>query len=250
MGCGFGQLGHALDGGGAGADDGHPFVRQPLKIAVRAAAGVVVIPTAGVEAVAGKGLKARDARQLGPAQEAVAHHHVARPDRIAAGGVDRPAGGRLVPASLSDFGLKAGAAVQIEAFPDGPAVGENFLRAAVLLLRGVAQFLQQRQVDVGLHIALGAGIAVPVPGAAEVPSLFDYPNVVHPGLLEANAGQQAADPAADDENLHLVVQRLPAEIRVCIGIFEQVAELAPDHHVLVVAVLAYPLVAFLLIPLA
>jgi hypothetical protein len=46
-----------------------------------------------------------------------------------------------------------------------------------------ARLLEQREVDVGLHVALGPRIAVPVPGAAEITALFNDADIVDAGLL-------------------------------------------------------------------
>ena len=77
-------------------------------------------------------------------------------------------------------------------------------REGVLLLRDVAGLLQQRQVDVALDVALRAGIAVPVPGAAEVAALLDDADALDPGLAQPGAGHQAAEAAADDQHVDLV----------------------------------------------
>jgi hypothetical protein len=69
------EVGHALHGGGAGADDADPLVGQAGEAARRVAAGVRVVPAAGVERVALERLDAGDARQLRPVQRAVGHHH-------------------------------------------------------------------------------------------------------------------------------------------------------------------------------
>ena len=57
----------------------------------------------------------------------------------------------------------------------------------------------------------GAGIAVPVPRAAEVAALLDDADVVDARLAQPRAGEQAAEAAADDQHLDLVGQRLALE---------------------------------------
>ena len=81
----------------------------------------------------------------------------------------------------------------------------------VLLLRDVADLLEQRQVDVRLDVAHRARVAVPVPGAAEVAALLDDADVVDAGLAQPRAGEQAAEAAADDDDVDLVGERLALE---------------------------------------
>ena len=54
-----------------------------------------------------------------------------------------------------------------------------------------------------------ARVAVPVPGATEVAALLDDADVVEAGLSQPGAGEQAAEAAADDDELDFVGQRLP-----------------------------------------
>jgi hypothetical protein len=53
----------------------------------------------------------------------------------------------------------------------------------VLLARHVARFFEQRHVDQRRRVALGAGIAVPVPGAAEVTALLDQAEITNARFL-------------------------------------------------------------------
>ena len=91
------------------------------------------------------------------------------------------------------------------------------------------------------HIA--PGIAVPVPGAAEVAALLDDADVLDAGLAQPRAGQQAAEAAADDDDVDLVGQRLARERRLDVGVVDEVGEVAVDLDVLLVAVGAQALVA-------
>jgi len=56
-------------------------------------------------------------------------------------------------------------------------VFEDLGDVGVFLLRDVAELFEQRQVAIGFDIALRAGIAVPVPGAAEVSAGLDDADV-------------------------------------------------------------------------
>ena len=71
-------------------------------------------------------------------------------------------------------------------------MGADLVGEAVLLLRQVAGLLQQGEVDVALDVALGAGIAVPVPGAAEVRAALDDAEAVDAGVAQLYAGINAS----------------------------------------------------------
>ena len=62
-------------------------------------------------------------------------------------------------------------------------VGEDF-RALGIFLRGHnPQLVTQRQIDIGLGIASGPWVAVPIPSAAEIAAFFDDPNTVDTGFF-------------------------------------------------------------------
>ena len=85
------------------------------------------------------------------------------------------------------------------------------------------------------------GIAVPVPGAADVAALLDDADVVDAGLLQPGTGDEPGEPAADERDRHLVGQRVALDARRC-RVLEVVGELADGLDVLLVAVGAQPLV--------
>src|SRR5687767_5124444 len=89
--------GHGLDGRRAGADDGHPLVAELRHAAVGVAAGVAVVPPAGVERVSLELVDARDAGQLRPTRRAERHDDEARADVVVAVRADAPTLGRLIP---------------------------------------------------------------------------------------------------------------------------------------------------------
>ena len=84
---------------------------------------------------------------------------------------------------------------------DAACVRQDFRRVGVLLGRPVPGLLQQRHVDHRSGVALGARIAVPVPGAAEVAALLDDAKVLHASLAQTCAREQTAEATADDHNL-------------------------------------------------
>ena len=239
---GFAEIGHALHRGGAGADDADPLVAQAGEVAVGIAAGVVVVPAAGVEGMALEIADARDPGQLGPVQGPIDHDHEAGADPVVAVGVDDPAPGRFVPDHPVDLGLQAGVVVEAVVFGDAAAVGEDLRRVAELARRQVAELFQQRQIGVGLDIAGRARVAVPVPGAAEIGALFDHANIFDTGFPQPRAGQQAAQPAADDRHFHLVLERIPNDGIFDIGIVEKIRKLALHLLILLVAIRAQALV--------
>ena len=120
---------------------------------------------------------------------------------------------------------------------------ENLGAAGVFRSRHVAGFFEQRQIDVALGVAGRAGIAVPVPGAAEVAAFLDDADVIETGFAQARGRQQAAEAAADHQYLDVAHDRLAAEQRVDIGVVEEMRILAGDLDILVVAVGAQASVA-------
>src|SRR5262249_16278192 len=98
-------------------------------------------------------------------------------------------------------------------------------------------------------VALSAGIAVPVPGAAKVPGLLDDAKVSYPGLLQSSRREETAEAPADDHRVELFVQRGAGE-GLDVGVQVVVGVLACDFLVLVVTVRAETLGALLGVLLA
>ena len=140
--------------------------------------------------------------------------------------------------------LEAGLLVEVEVLADPLGVLKDLRREGVSFLRDVAGLFEQRQIEVGFDVTLGAGIAVPVPGPAKIPGLLDDANVGDPDLLQPSRRQQAAKAAADDHHIELFVQRGAREARLDVGVHVVVRELAGDFLVLVVCVRAQTLRAF------
>ena len=98
-------MGDTLHGGSASTDDAYPLVRKPGHgPAGRVAAGVVVVPAAGVEAVPLEGLDPRDTWQLRSMQRPSAHRDMAGPNPIVSVGLDQPPRRFLIPFEAGDFG--------------------------------------------------------------------------------------------------------------------------------------------------
>ena len=102
----LGEIGDALDGRRAGADNRHALVGEFVQVAGGITASVAVVPTAGVEGVALVGVDAGDAGQFGPVQRPVGHDDEACPEAIIAVGSDDPAALLFVPGDGFDLGLE------------------------------------------------------------------------------------------------------------------------------------------------
>src|SRR5213595_112475 len=128
------QVRDALDRRGPGADNCHPFVGELCESTLGRAAGVAVIPAAGVEAVALEGLDARDAGQLRPVQRTAGGDHETGVHGIAAVGGDEPSVLILQPAHLADLGLEAGQSVEVEVLADATRMRADLIAEAVFFL--------------------------------------------------------------------------------------------------------------------
>ena len=127
---------------------------------------------------------------------------------------------------------------------DAARVFEDLRGVGVLLARHVAGFFEQREVDERRGVALGAGVTVPVPGAAEVAALLDDPHVVDTRFVELRAGDQPGEPSADEGDGDLVGEWL-ALGGGDVGVVDVVLEDPGDLDVLLVAVRPQALVALL-----
>ncbi|SUF56478.1 Uncharacterised protein [Prescottella equi] len=157
----LGDVRDRLDARRAGAD--HPY---PLAVEVDAVVG----PVRGVEDVAGEGVEAVEVGGVGVRQRTRGDDEEARRDDVAAVGADGPAQRLLVEGRGRDAGVELDVAAQIEAIGDVLEVGED-LRLGGVLLAPVPFLLELRgervRVVHGLDVAAGAGVAVPVPDAAD-----------------------------------------------------------------------------------
>ena len=238
-----GEVWDALHRGRPRADDAHVPVGEVLhRRTRRVAAGVAVVPSAGVEAVPSERLDAGDARQLRAVQRPGAHRHELGTHLVAAVGADDPAARILVPLEPGHLGRQTGVLVQVEVLGDATAMIEDLRGVGVLLGGHVAGLFEQRQVDERGGVALGARISVPVPGAAEVAALLDDAYIVDAGLFQSGAGHQAGEPATDERNRHVVEQRVALDRRD-VRVVQIRRELAGRLDVLLVAVGAQALVA-------
>ena len=70
-----------------------------------------------------------------------------------------------------------------------------------------ADLFEERQVDVRLHVARRARVAVPVPGAPEVTAALEDEEVVDALLRQARRGEHPGEPATDDHDIGLDLLR-------------------------------------------
>ncbi len=68
----------------------------------------------------------------------------------------------------------------------------------------VVEFLEHRQVLVGLDVAHDTGVAIPVPRASDAAGVVDDPDAFDAGFAEVGAGEQAGDAATDDDHIGVV----------------------------------------------
>jgi hypothetical protein len=232
---------HALDRGGAGADDRDPLVAEPVEHRVEpVAAGIVIIPAHCVEAVALEVPDARRAGQLRAVERARRHHHEASADVVAPVGAHAPPPDPVVPAQRGYQRAEQRVLVQSEMAADQLAVFEDLGAVGIALLRHVSHFLEQRQVGIGFDVALHAGIAVPVPCAAEIAAAVDDADVPDSRFLQPPRDIEAGKAAAEHDDVDLVGDGLARRGRR-IGELEILLILAAHLDILREAFLAVPL---------
>ena len=111
----------------------------------------------------------------------------------------------LIEPGLGDPGLEPDVAAQVEAVSDMVGVAQD-LGLGGVALRPFPFLLQLGRELVGIldafDVAARAGIAVPVPGAADALAGLEYPD---PKTLLAQAVQHvhAAEPGADDDRIEI-----------------------------------------------
>ena len=138
--------------------------------------------------------------------------------------------------------MEQGVVVEAELAADAPALFEDFRGVGILLGRPVPGLFEQRHIDHRGGVALGAGVSVPVPGAAEVAALLDDADILDARLDQPRAGDQAGESSADEGEGDVVGFGLTLD-EGRVGVLEIVGEGPFDPEVLVVAVGADSLVA-------
>ena len=98
--------------------------------------------------------------------------------------------------------------IETEPARHGLAVLEDLEARRELHRRDVTHLFEQGQVAVGLDIASDPGIAVPVPGAADVTAFFAEAHILETSGAQLVPQQQRSETGADHQDLALVVQGL------------------------------------------
>ena len=170
--------------------------------------------------------------------------HEPGPHLVAPVGGDRPtAAASSSHRSAVTAVWKHASVVEAEVAADACAVLEDLGAEGVLLLRHVADLLEQRQVDVRLDVALRARVAVPVPGAAEVAAVLDDAEVRRrrPSVRRAPASRPPKPPPMMTTSISSSSgSRSIGDVGV--RVLEELGVLGRDLDVLVVAVGAQALV--------
>src|SRR6266404_1907282 len=141
-------MGNALNRGSARSNDPDTLVGQPHQAASLITSGILVVPAAGMETVAGEGLDAGNTRQLGLAENTGGYDREARGDAVFAVGRCDPACCLSVPIEASYRRLQQSGWIQ--AIPPGHHAAKfvDLRSLCIFLGRDVAELLQHRQVDI------------------------------------------------------------------------------------------------------
>ena len=173
----------------------------------------VMWPAAGEMDLALEIADAVDLRRLGRGQAAARHDVGAAGHRRAGAGREQPALRGLVPRSRCHLGAEANVAPQVVAVGDETEVAQNF-RLGGVFFRPLPRALQLRIEGVavigGLDVATRTGIAVPVPGAADIAGRIqshDGKACPAQAMEKVQAGKAGTD-HGDVDVLHTGVDRL------------------------------------------
>ncbi|MCP1967806.1 hypothetical protein J2R87_001546 [Bradyrhizobium elkanii] len=113
---------------------------------------------------------------------------------------------RIVPGRLRDFGAEPDVATQIVAVGDEAEIAQDFRLGGVFLRPGpglIELGIEGVAVVDGLDVAAGAGIAIPVPGAADVGALFER-NRREARLAQPMQQVKSGEAGADHRNVDLL----------------------------------------------
>ena len=97
--------------------------------------------------------------------------------------------------------MEQGLVGKTEFLRNQPAVFIDLHAVGKFLRRHVAGFFQQRQITVGIIVTLDAGIAVPVPDAAEITREIDITEICDPRTDQVIGGQDPAETAAENGDI-------------------------------------------------
>jgi len=165
-------------------------------------------------------------RQLRRRQDAVGEDHEARTHLVAAIGLDDPTARCLVPGRRLNCRVEQAVIVEPELLGHSLAVFQDLEARGEFHRRDVTRLIEQRQVAVGFHVAGDAGIAVPVPGAANVATLLAETHVGEASCAQLVPQQQSAEAGADDHDFAFVGERFTRNRRLRIDIVQIFLKLA------------------------
>ena len=199
---------HRLDAAGTDADDPDDLVGQVREVrVVRSTPRVLVVPPRRVERPALEAVHPRDRRQLHEVEDAGRVDEVTRADLVAAIGADHPTRRALVPFARVDAGVEQRVVDQSVLRRDCVEVAPDLVTERVPRLRDVVHLLEHGHVDVRLDVAHHAGVAVPVPGAADAAGLVDQHDLAQTGVAQLGPHDDARHPGADDRHVHVLDHR-------------------------------------------
>ncbi|CAM5497407.1 hypothetical protein STANM337S_03614 [Streptomyces tanashiensis] len=189
------DLGHDLDGGGAGADHGDALAAQV----------VVVVPARRVEDLAGEVREARDVGDLRVGERSGGGDEDLGAEAAAAG-LDLPPQRLRVPPRLQHL------VVQAEVRTDPEGVGDVLQVGADVALPGegpgpVRVGREGEGVEVGGDVAGAAGVAVVAPGAAHGVGPLQDDEVGDPLAAQPDGGPDAAESRPDHRHPYVLVLR-------------------------------------------
>jgi hypothetical protein len=197
--------GHDLDCAGAGADHGH----------ASAAEIVFVVPTSGVEELAGEALEALD---VGPGridETAGTGDDDPRAEGLAACGRERPEALGFVETGVDDLGVESQVVAQLPLVGDRSQIGLDLACFGEAAAPG-RDLLEGERVGVRGDVAGRARIGVVTPGSADVASPFEDREGIDPRLLELDRGSDAGEARADDRDREIGSVEVVHEISVFI----------------------------------
>ena len=134
-------------------------------------------------------------------------------NHVATVGFHRPAVFGFVPGALRHLRLEKRALVKAKAAADALRMLENLMPKGIFLFGHISGLLQQRKVDIGLDVALRAGIAIPVPSATEVSCALDDAEAFDAGFLKSSAHVEAAEAPAKHHHLDRLGNRFSLDAR-------------------------------------
>ena len=183
------ELRGELHGARSNADDPDPFAGDIVR----------VVPACGMPIVA---LEVVDTGNARP-HELVEHANCADDDlRAECPAVmrgDVPHIALVTPMQRSDAGAEPDMSSHVVLVGDLVQVFENFSLAREWL-RPVDFRFEGERIEVRLHVAFRARIAVPEPRAADTVTLLEDHVIVDPGLIQMDPGTQAGGTGADDDD--------------------------------------------------